>query len=240
MKPKRILIVDDDRDFAESMADLIELNGHEAILAYNGTSALKIFKQNNIDLILMDIRMPGLNGVETLNEIKKYNPSIPVAMMTGYTDKSLIDSALEIGAITILDKPLNLHQLAEIINSIKNKNTILLLDDDKDFTDSLYELLCSKGYEVLTANTINKALQFAEENVIDICLLDLRINGKSGIDLCNMLSSKGIDIPVIFLTGYADDFNDQIKEISRNKKVTVMRKPFKLAEFIKIVDTIAC
>lgn len=240
MKPMRILIVDDDRDFAESMADLVELNGHEAVLAYSGASALKIFRQNNIDLILMDIRMPGLNGVETLNEIKKHNPSIPVAMMTGYTDKPLIDSALDNGAITILDKPLNLEQLTQIINSIKNKNTILLLDDDKDFTDSLYELLCGKGFKVLTANTINKALQLVEENVIDICLLDLRINGKSGIDLCNMLSRKGIETPVIFLTGYADDFNDQIKEISRNKIVKVMRKPFDLAEFVKIIDTIAC
>ena len=238
MKQLRILIVDDDRDFAESMAELVEMNGHEAVLAFNGLSAIKIFKQNNIDLILMDIRMLGLNGVETLKEVNKYNPDIPVAMMTGYSDQPLLDLALKQGVISILNKPVNLEQLKNIFDIAKHASKILLLDDDKDFADSLYEILCIEGYKVSIAYSIEEALQYAQNNVIDILLLDLRLNGKSGIDLWYMLKDKGINIPVIFLTGYAEQFTEQIEKIRCTTKVQVMRKPVAPKELIKMMDAI--
>lgn len=115
MKNIRVLVVDDDKDFAESIGELIELEGYQPVLAYNGLEALKIFKQNNINIILVDFKMPGLNGIETLVEIRKQNPSIPVVLMTAYANTKLINDAIKHGAIEVMNKPVDINKLMQLL-----------------------------------------------------------------------------------------------------------------------------
>lgn len=226
MKPLRILVVDDDRDFAESMGDLIELEGHQPILAYNGIEALEIFKQNNIDLILVDFVMPGLNGMETLLEIRKLNSAIPVIMMTAYANKDFVDDAKQQGAIDILDKPININKLTKIISNIKNLHNILLLDDDKDFADGMSTALSDAGFRVNVVYNKKQALDCISESEIQLLILDIRINGKTGIDVWYSIREIHPNLPTIFISGYTDQFFDQIEEILKLSQIEVMNKPF--------------
>ena len=66
-----ILIVDDNRDFLESLSEVVESGGYKTAVAQNGAQALQIFKEENIDLLLMDLKMPGMNGIDTYKEIRK-------------------------------------------------------------------------------------------------------------------------------------------------------------------------
>ncbi|MCH8976784.1 MAG: response regulator [Proteobacteria bacterium] len=235
MKPMRILVVDDDRDFAESMGDLITLEGHQPILAYNGIEALEIFKQNNIDLILIDYMMPGLNGIETLSEIRKLNSAVPVVMITAFANKEFIDDAKQQGVIDILNKPFNVNKLMEIISNIKNLFNILLLDDDKDFADSLSTALSDEGFKVNVAYNTKQALDCISDSEIQLLILDIRINGKTGIDFWYSIREVHPNLPTIFISGYTDQFFDQIEEIMKLTKIEVMNKPFAPSELISTI-----
>jgi DNA-binding NtrC family response regulator len=79
---RKLLIVDDDYDMAESIADLVEIRGYEADLASSGAEAIAKFQERDYDVAFMDVRMPGMNGVECLLEILKLKPDAKVVMMT--------------------------------------------------------------------------------------------------------------------------------------------------------------
>lgn len=238
MKPMRILVVDDDKDFTESMGELIELEGHQPVLAYNGVEALKIFKQNNIDIILLDIRMPGLNGIETLTEIRKLNLSVPVVIMTAYASTDITKDAIEHGAIEVMNKPFDINKLMNVISSIKQLHNILLLDDDKDYADSLSIALLDEGYMTFVAYNAEQAKNYISDNDIQLQILDIRINGETGIDVWLSMRKKNFNIPTIFISGYAKQFFDQINEISQISDIEIMKKPFSPDELIKKIDNI--
>ena len=238
MKPLRVLIVDDDKDFVESMGELIELAGHQTVLSYNGIEALKIFKQNNIDLILLDYKMPGLNGLETLLEIRKMNSTVPIIMMSAFADTDLIYNAKKQGAFEVLDKTIEINSLLRIFEKIRNKNKILLLDDDKDFADSLSMALSNEGYKVYVANNAEQAINCIVENDIELLVFDLRLNGKTGIDVWYSIREMQLDIPTIFISAYTDQFFDEIDKIMQITSINVMTKPFSPDRLISKIKNI--
>ncbi len=104
-RPMKVFIVDDDQDVAESMADLVELRGHEADIANSGEEAIDRFRDHDYDIAFMDVRMPGINGVESFLEIRKFKPAARIVIMTGFSVENLLVQALDNGALTVLYKP---------------------------------------------------------------------------------------------------------------------------------------
>ena len=118
-KGLRIFVVDDDRDFAEGLADIFELNGHECELAFNGEEAVEKCKEKDFDIAFMDVKLPGKDGVESFFEIRKTRPHAKIVMMTGYSVEKLLDDALNNGAWGILHKPLDMDKVLEMIAQIR-------------------------------------------------------------------------------------------------------------------------
>lgn len=108
---KKILCVDDE----PINLMIIEVNlmseGYEVYKAANGTEALKIVKEIRPQLVLLDIMMPGISGIDTLKEIKKIDPDVPVIMVSGVTDEAMAKSALEYGAYDYVTKPIDFSYL---------------------------------------------------------------------------------------------------------------------------------
>ncbi len=102
---KHVLVLDDNVDVAQGVADILDLCGYRVTMAHDGPSAIDAFDNKDIDLGIFDIRMPGMNGVEAFLEIRSRHPGANVILMSGYADESLIDSALENGALGLLPKP---------------------------------------------------------------------------------------------------------------------------------------
>jgi len=121
MLKTRILVVDDHMEFAESLKDLLEVQGYEAWAVYSGHDALKEVKKEKFDIVLMDTRMPLMSGVDALIEIKKINPSFVVILMTGFSVEDVIKNALNEGALAVLNKPLDIPKLLKCFESIRNE-----------------------------------------------------------------------------------------------------------------------
>lgn len=115
-KSQFVLIVDDDRDWAESVADLFQAYGYEVEIVRDGRQAVEKTRQGDFDMVFMDIHMPIMNGVDCCVEIRKSNPDAKIMMMSG-VKRSSIDSALDAGALGLLEKPLGFERMLEVVET---------------------------------------------------------------------------------------------------------------------------
>jgi DNA-binding response OmpR family regulator len=113
----RVLVVDDEEDFLRSIVMRIELRGYEAHGVTSGDEALQYLRANpqSVDVVLLDIKMPGLGGLETLREIKSCCPSIEVIVVTGHASQEFSRRGRELGAFDYLIKPIRLEVILERI-----------------------------------------------------------------------------------------------------------------------------
>lgn len=98
MEKKKILVVDDEPDFLEFITVRLEANNYEVVTAANGNEALKKIRSDKIDAVLLDILMPGLDGLEALKKIRKINKKLPVYMLTAFSTDERFTMANKLGA----------------------------------------------------------------------------------------------------------------------------------------------
>lgn len=108
-----LLVVDDDKDLAEALLELLELYGHRVDVAFTGEAGIEAASRCHYDAILMDISLPGLNGVESLQRIRQSNPKMRCLLMTGYSADEIARQGIEAGALEILTKPLDPESLKQ-------------------------------------------------------------------------------------------------------------------------------
>lgn len=142
----KILIVDDDEDFRKEFQEMLE--GYNVIEASNGHEALKLLKRaNEISLIILDVMMPGLNGIEVLKEMKKMDPDLGIIISTGYSSKDVAIEALKSRADDYIEKPFDIEKVKKIIDKV---------------------LESKKGKDVMDSNgikgKIEKVKRFTERN----------------------------------------------------------------------------
>ena len=115
-----ILIVDDETTILQSLSGLLTDEGFEVITTNNGYEALKIIDAEAPDLVMLDIWMPGIDGIETLKEIKKVNTALPVIIITGHGNVETAVKATKLGAYDLIEKPLNIEKVIVAINNALN------------------------------------------------------------------------------------------------------------------------
>ena len=115
-----ILIVDDEPSILQTLGGLLSDEGFEVTTAANGYEALKIIDTESPDLVLLDIWMPGIDGIETLKEIKKENPTIQVIIITGHGTIETAVNATKLGAYDLIEKPLSIDKVIVAINNALN------------------------------------------------------------------------------------------------------------------------
>jgi len=115
-----VLIVDDEPSIVQSLSGLLSDEGYKVSTAINGHDALKVIDADSPDLVLLDIWMPGLDGIETLKEIKKYNPHIQVIIITGHGTIETAVKATKLGAFDLVEKPLSIDKIILTINNALN------------------------------------------------------------------------------------------------------------------------
>lgn len=110
-----ILVIDDEKDVCDSFQDTLPEEGYGVVTALNGEDALALVKKERPDVVLLDIRMPGLDGIEVLEKIKKIDKNIAVVMITGYGDLKTARKAMRLGAFDYVTKPFNLDFIKAVL-----------------------------------------------------------------------------------------------------------------------------
>ncbi len=142
-KPETILLVDDEQDIREILQTALEDSGYTVLLAGNGEEALKMFTATHPPIVITDIKMPVMDGIELLQRIKLQNPETEVVMITGHGDMNLAVKSLKYEATDFITKPINVHALEIALQRVQDK--ILMRRKLKEYTTNLEKLLREKS-----------------------------------------------------------------------------------------------
>ena len=115
---KRILIVEDDEEMSALLRDMIEEEGYKTASVNNGAEAFRKLAKESFDLIITDVRMPGLTGLDILPGIKKLQPDAPIIVITAFGSEEVQRKAFERGASAYLEKPIHFHKLRTLIHDM--------------------------------------------------------------------------------------------------------------------------
>lgn len=118
MSGRRIAVVDDDVAMVDILADILEMHGWEPLRAHDGVEAVEIVGEHPVDVVLMDIRMPRMNGVQALEAIKARAPETKVVLFTASASQDLLTRAVESGVSRILRKPVDAEALLSVLDEI--------------------------------------------------------------------------------------------------------------------------
>ena len=112
MSIANVLLVDDEVSFVETFSERLELRDFEISKAFSGQEALKVLDENkNVEVVILDVKMPGMDGIETLAEIKRKNPLVEVMMLSGHADVESAIDGMKQGAFDYLMKPVDMDQI---------------------------------------------------------------------------------------------------------------------------------
>lgn len=237
----RILLVDDNEDFLDSTKDVLVDEGYEVMTATNGEDAVSLAGLHDYNVVLMDIKMPGLNGVESFLKMKEQNPDVRVILFTAYSLEELIARAKDEGACSVLTKPLDMSQLLETVAAIHDEGEggcILIVDDDRAFCDNLSECLQGEGYAVVATCDGDEAKSKAGEKLFDILLLDMKLPPENGLEVYSHIKKMQPDLITIILTGYSKEMSDLIEQTLDKNAYTFLTKPIQIPELLNLLKQV--
>lgn len=135
---EKVLLVDDEKDFLDIMSERMEARGMTVKTADSADQALKILEKESFDAIVMDFKMPGMDGIQALKNIKTRKPELQIILLTGYATVEKTVEAMKIGATDLLEKPADLEALAAKIKQAKAEKMLVV---EKQTEDKIKDIL---------------------------------------------------------------------------------------------------
>lgn len=216
----KLLLVDDEKEFLQSAAAALKRRNIEVHTAENGEKALVLMKSDGFDAAVVDVKMPGIDGVELFRRMKKLNPDLPVIILTGHGSVTQAFETSREGIYDYIPKPCEMDELAEKINTavtesrskmkitdtgtLPSETTIrvLLVDDEEELLESLTPVLQRRRMEVHAVLSGGQALAMLKELTVDVVILDVKMPDMDGIEVLKRIRNRYKDLEVILLTGH--------------------------------------
>ena len=123
---ERVLLVDDDEDFLEIMSERMKSRGMEVVTAVSAEDALERIEKDTFDAIVLDFMMPGMDGLQTLKEIKAKKPELQIILLTGYATIEKGVEAIKLGAMDVVEKPADLEVLTRKIKKAEARKAVIV------------------------------------------------------------------------------------------------------------------
>jgi two-component system response regulator HydG len=221
----RILIVDDEADTCANLSDIFTDLGYQVDIAHDGLSALLLVKQNAYDVAILDLKMPGMDGLELYRRIRQLSAGTVAIVVTAYASGSTASSILDAGAWKLLSKPVAFPQLQSLVDEAISQPLILVVDDDCDLCDTLWELFRERGYRVSVAHDRPEAIERLNAN-IQLLIVDLKLPTAEGDRLLTELRESNPEARSILITGHRAEMEDRIEEAITKGANAVCYKPF--------------
>ena len=236
----KVLVVDDEKIIRDFFARLLSLQGLEVIEAEDGYKASELAKGNKFDLYFIDVRMPGMDGLETFRQIRQIHPEALVVMMTGYALDNILEQAQKEGASGSIRKPFAIGEIKGIVEKAareKNKevSNILVIDDDQAVLNFFGNFLKAKNQKYSLVNNAKGALELIQREKFDLIFLDLVLKDADGLEFYKNIKEILPQAEIVIITGY----HDKAKEIEGRDDISgFLYKPFEIDGIIKYIEKI--
>jgi len=235
MSTTRILIVDDEANMRTTLADILADEGYHVSTASSGEQAVELCLKDDFDVVLMDVRMPGMDGVEAFRQVRRHREGVRVILMSAYSADDLKQTALEEGAIAFLPKPLNVENVVRLVSEITD-TAILVVENDEGVAEPMREVLREKGYRVSAVASPQEALELVEQIRFDIVFIDVNLPTMNGLELYLAIKRITPASVAIMISGMEGEFEPIAREAVRQTAYTIVRKPLDLDHVLQLLD----
>ncbi|MEZ5357823.1 MAG: response regulator [Candidatus Zixiibacteriota bacterium] len=228
-----ILVVDDDAYLLDLLIETLTTIGYDAIGAPNAVEALKMLETSEVNLIITDIKMPQMDGIEFARTIRRTYPDLPIVFISGAFTPSVLR---QIEGEPYIPKPFRINQIEKIIEDVANRvampvkskpgDMILVVDDDDSFRLMLIESLKLSGYTVAGVGDGISAVERIKKGGISAVITDVKMPGMDGISLAKYIHKQWPGIPVVLITAYLNF--DEVPDMERQAADGYLMKPFKI------------
>lgn len=218
-KKPTVLLVDDKEEFLTTLSERVGLKGFETLEAKDGATALELAEANDIQLAVVDLKLPDTDGLELITRLKKMQPGMETILLTGYGSDKMREASEALNT-TYFEKQ-NMTGFWNLLAGFTRRPAFLVVDDEEGFLDTVSQRILLKGYEVYTATTGEEAIKIAEEERIDHAVVDLKLPDMDGLVLITKLKSIQPDMQTMLLTGYG---SDKLREATKALGTTYFEK----------------
>ena len=257
MAKVKILVVDDEQGIRDLFTVILE-DQYQVLTTDNGEKALKIIKEENPDIVFLDLKLPGMDGIEALGQIKETNPSIIVIMITGHGTVEKAVESMDLGAYEYIVKPLNVKEVEALIRQalrmsgleqevislrkkmekkqsekMERKYKLLVVDDEIGVRD-LIKTAFGSDYEVFTAESAEAGFDIVKAENPDLIFLDIKLPGIDGIEALGRIKKMDEKVIVIMITAFGGE-KDAIKCMKMGAAAYV-NKPFDVSYITMLVQ----
>jgi DNA-binding NtrC family response regulator len=140
---EKVLLVDDEEEFVETLAERMRTRGMNVSTSNSGANALKLVNDEDFDVVVLDLRMPGVDGIEALKRIKRRRPDIQVVLLTGHATVERGVEAIKEGALEFLEKPIDLTSLTFAIDKARATKMVLV---ERETEERIKEILHHRSW----------------------------------------------------------------------------------------------
>lgn len=223
-----ILIANADHKFSQTMKNVLAVYGHEVVTARTGEEALQLFDDRRPVVVLLDLALLGLSGLDVLAKLKARSPTLPVVVVTGDVRVEIEDRAREMGVTDVLRRRLKMDVIMQAVTRALQEAgravrpvpvpdvrgpahapvaspAVLIVDDESEIREMVGEFLQRRGYRIRTAANGEEALAMVRKEPPDMVLLDIYMPGINGVDVLRQLTKDGFPGGVIMLTASQDE-----------------------------------
>jgi len=253
----KILVIDDDRMNCELIQSVFTRHGYQVLSATSGIEGLTLFRQHAPRVTILDLRMPEMDGLTVLKEIRAYDPHAPVIILGGGATEVQENQARGLRVTDFIRKGLSLDVLVECVNRVvqlpaksvpappgmagstavaDTGETILVVDDEPLVRDLLVQFLSLRGYRALGVKDGAEALSMVEQAPPDLILLDLLMPGMDGVDVLRQLRQREYRGGVILITGSHDE--GLLDEAWAMEPQEVIGKPIDLEQLLTSIQLV--
>lgn len=243
----RVLVVDDNRALADNLAEILADEGCTPTTAYSAEEALLTAQATHFDIVLTDIRMPGMSGVELIQRLSAREPTTTFLLMTAYTSDQMLSAAAHLGVVrAVLAKPLAVEKLLAMLPRRAGSGRVLVVDADPALAASLR----GRGYEVHHADSLAQAHAIIATVVPDIAVIDVCLPDGDGValarELCAPVSAAPTGsepdapakIPIIVLTALGHEVDEAELRRMAPEQIQFISRPFATESLLAALEQI--
>jgi two-component system, NtrC family, response regulator HydG len=236
---QRILVVDDDQDICRNLCDILTDLGYQVDFAFDGLAALELVNQRPYDVALLDLKMPGMDGLTLYRAIKKQHGGTVSLLVTAYASPETAEEALAAGAWKVVSKPVNLRKLLGLVDEALGQPLVLVVDDDHDLCANLWDLLCDHGFRVCLAHDGREAAETLKDSTFRVVLIDMRFPEGDGIQVFQAVRQANPLARTVLITGYRSEMDQLIERMVAEGADAVCYKPFHVPELLEKLVNLA-
>ncbi len=231
-----ILVVDDDRDTCHNLSDILTDLGYHVDIAHDGPAALELVRRRPYEIALLDLKMPGMDGITLYRELRKLRAETVAIIVTAFAGGNTAAEALAAGAWQLLPKPVDFPHLLGLVDEALNRPLVLVVDDDPDLCANLDDLLRERGYRVALAHDETTAAARLRDQSFKVVLIDMKLPQGDGSGVYRLVRENNPQARTVVITGFRSEMDPVVQRVVAEGADAVCYKPFDVPRLLSILD----